>query len=264
MGKEVTPRLELALERVSVTFGGRRGPLFTNINVEARAGEIIGIVGPNGIGKSSLLNVVSLLLPPTKGSMSIVGISVGGLDSVGTRGWKGSARLVAPGDLSRSFQAAPTAEGIAAWRFVSGVGPQAFAALGRMPGRIRAFLLEPTQALVGAAYRQRQREALASASQAFRKLGLDPGLALKPLDSLSLGIRRVADVLRAVGLARRLFVLDEPFAGLRARTALELANHIRERAHRGCAGLLADHNATVLAKVADRVYRLTSTGLVRM
>ena len=48
--------------------------LYTDLNLEARAGESIAILGVSGSGKSTLLNNLSTLLPPKKGKVSLLGI----------------------------------------------------------------------------------------------------------------------------------------------------------------------------------------------
>ena len=59
---------------------------------------------------------------------------------------------------------------------------------------------------------------------------LDEAIAEQSLETLSLGIRRVLEVLRALKTVRRLFVLDEPFTNLRPKTARVLSERIREQA----------------------------------
>ncbi|MDD5284107.1 MAG: ATP-binding cassette domain-containing protein, partial [Bacteroidales bacterium] len=47
----------------------KRQVLFENINLQLHCGKITGILGPNGIGKSTLLKTIAGLLPPLKGSV---------------------------------------------------------------------------------------------------------------------------------------------------------------------------------------------------
>lgn len=57
------------LQNISLTLGGK--PLFSDFNFEFAAGRKIGIVGPNGIGKTSLLRVLTGQLPPDSGKVEI-------------------------------------------------------------------------------------------------------------------------------------------------------------------------------------------------
>ena len=64
----------LKLENVSLSFGKRQ--ILENINFEINKGEIFGMLGPNGVGKSTIFNLVTGLISPEKGSIFIKGEKV--------------------------------------------------------------------------------------------------------------------------------------------------------------------------------------------
>ena len=64
----------LKLENVSLSFGNRQ--ILQNINFEINKGEIFGMLGPNGVGKSTIFNLVTGLISPEKGSIFIGGEKV--------------------------------------------------------------------------------------------------------------------------------------------------------------------------------------------
>ena len=64
----------LKLENVSLSFGKRQ--ILENINFEINKGEIFGMLGPNGVGKSTIFNLVTGLISPEKGSIFIGGEKV--------------------------------------------------------------------------------------------------------------------------------------------------------------------------------------------
>ena len=64
----------LKLENVSLSFGNRQ--ILENINFEINKGEIFGMLGPNGVGKSTIFNLVTGLVSPEKGSIFIGGEKV--------------------------------------------------------------------------------------------------------------------------------------------------------------------------------------------
>jgi ABC-type multidrug transport system ATPase subunit len=66
----------LSIERLSVRRGGRT--IIEDVELEARAGEIVGVVGKNGCGKTTLLGCVAGVLPPRDGRAVIDGASVWG------------------------------------------------------------------------------------------------------------------------------------------------------------------------------------------
>ena len=64
----------LKLESVSLSFGSRQ--ILENINFEINKGEIFGMLGPNGVGKSTIFNLITGLISPEKGSIFIGGEKV--------------------------------------------------------------------------------------------------------------------------------------------------------------------------------------------
>lgn len=63
-GKDV-----LAVEDLSVRFPGREKPLFQNVNFKLNRGETVALIGPNGIGKSTLLKTLVGQLEPSSGTI---------------------------------------------------------------------------------------------------------------------------------------------------------------------------------------------------
>ena len=59
----------LSLERISLHFGKRK--ILEDLSFSLNQGEILGLLGPNGVGKSTIFNVIIGLLKPTYGSIRI-------------------------------------------------------------------------------------------------------------------------------------------------------------------------------------------------
>jgi len=57
------------LENISFSFGDRK--ILENINISVNQGEIAGILGPNGVGKSTIFNLITGLIKPNYGSIKI-------------------------------------------------------------------------------------------------------------------------------------------------------------------------------------------------
>ena len=65
------------LECKNLTKSYKRGiPVIQNMNLEIPAGKIVGLLGPNGCGKSTLIKLVSGLLQPDSGTITVAGIPV--------------------------------------------------------------------------------------------------------------------------------------------------------------------------------------------
>ncbi|MPZ28264.1 MAG: ATP-binding cassette domain-containing protein [Micromonosporaceae bacterium] len=77
----------IALRRLTQTFRSPKGESFdaiADIDLDVADGEFVAIVGPSGCGKSTLLNIVSGILPPTRGEVSVKDIPVTGVrDDIG-------------------------------------------------------------------------------------------------------------------------------------------------------------------------------------
>ena len=59
----------LRLEKISVYFGKRK--ILEDLNLSLNQGEILGLLGPNGVGKSTIFNIIIGLLKPDYGSIFI-------------------------------------------------------------------------------------------------------------------------------------------------------------------------------------------------
>ena len=64
----------IKLEKISLSFGKRQ--ILENINFEVNRGEILGMLGPNGVGKSTIFNLITGLIKPDYGSILINGENV--------------------------------------------------------------------------------------------------------------------------------------------------------------------------------------------
>tara|TARA_Y100001970_G_scaffold289071_1_gene418280 strand:+ start:1071 stop:1847 length:777 start_codon:yes stop_codon:yes gene_type:complete len=69
--KNKKPLVEL--KKISITFGKRR--ILDNISFNINQGEILGMLGPNGVGKSTIFNLITGLIKPDYGSINFEGIN---------------------------------------------------------------------------------------------------------------------------------------------------------------------------------------------
>jgi iron complex transport system ATP-binding protein len=61
----------LAAEQIGFTYPGRSKPTFSDLSLKISAGEIICVLGPNGVGKSTLLRCLAGLTPSTSGTVKL-------------------------------------------------------------------------------------------------------------------------------------------------------------------------------------------------
>ena len=85
---EVSARLEVADVTKSFETGGKRLEVLRGVSMDVAAGEIIAIVGPSGVGKSTLLHIMGALDRPTTGSVRIDGVDVFELPDAGVAAFR--------------------------------------------------------------------------------------------------------------------------------------------------------------------------------
>jgi branched-chain amino acid transport system ATP-binding protein len=199
---------------IKVHFGAVRA--VDGVDLWLEQGRIMGLIGPNGAGKTTFMNAVSGYLPLTAGRVVIDGADV--TDSE-------PQRLVRLG-LGRTFQDVATFPALTVFENVE-VGALG-AGLNRRQARKRAWeLLEG----LGLAHR-----------------------ATMAASALPHGDERRLGIARALALAPRFMLLDEPAAGLDDRESAELAASIRKiRDDNGCAVLLVEHDMHVIFSVCERI-----------
>jgi len=201
--------------------------LFTGLDLTARAGELVAIVGESGVGKSTLLNILAGLDEGDRGEVRIEGRSLGGLDEAG----RTRLRRERVGFVFQAFHILP------------------YLTLRQNVGLPLALVSADAKAIEA-----RAGEMLAAVGLA----GRDDDYAR----DLSGGeLQRVA-IARALAHRPALILADEPTGNLDPDTAgrvLDLfAAAIRSG---GAAGVIVTHSEATAA-VADRVVTLTHSGLV--
>ena len=82
----------LAIEGARKAFGGLVA--VNDVSFDVREGELVGLIGPNGSGKTTMLNLISGALKPTAGSISLAGTRISGRP----------AHAIARQGVARTFQ----------------------------------------------------------------------------------------------------------------------------------------------------------------
>jgi ABC-type branched-subunit amino acid transport system ATPase component len=205
---------KLVAEGVRVHFEGVRA--VDGVDLTLEQGQIMGLIGPNGAGKTTFMNAVS-------GFVSLNGGAVT-LDGVGVSGWP-PHRLVSHG-LVRTFQDVATFPGLSVFENVE-LGALG-AGLGRRAARSRAWEL-----IDGLELRH---------------------VARLPASALPHGDERRVGIARAVALAPKFLLLDEPAAGLDDAESLALTDSIAALRDRlGCGVLLVEHDMRIIFRVCERI-----------
>lgn len=228
----------LEVRGLSVRYGGRVA--VDGVDIVARAGEITGVVGPNGSGKTSVLNAITGAVPHSAVSLKVFGEELASSPP---------ERLFAAG-LARTFQNLLLVDEITVQENVR-VG----SSLPRSAGAVRSMLRTP-----GIRRDLRRREA--QTHQALERMGiLDHRQDV--VARLPYGIRRRVEVARALASGPRVLLLDEPTAGLGPDESLEFAAALqRIIADSDLAVVIVEHDMVVVRKTCDHVYVLAQGQLL--
>lgn len=207
----MSPEPILNVSKLVKRFGGftALGGLSFHVN----AGEILGLVGPNGSGKTTAINVTSGLYAPDGGELTMDGQSIGGV---------ASHKLVHRG-INRTFQVPKpfmslTVRENVAVALAYGGGTTA------VPD-INALLAE------------------------YRLIEL----ADRPAADLNSAQQKMLDLTRALATSPRLLLLDELAAGLNPAELDWIAERIKALATKGMAIIVVEHLMGFIEHITDRV-----------
>ena len=231
---------ELALHArgVTVRFGGLTA--VDEVAIDIHDHEVVGLIGGNGAGKTTFMNVVSGYVEPETGAV----LQVRGTDLVG----------LAPEhrpyvDVGRSYQAATLFPGLSVTEtlLVAVERHRPTPLLGAILGTGRARRIE-----------RAKREQVAAL---IETCGLQ-AYAERLIRELSTGTRRVVDLACILAQRPGLLLLDEPTGGLAQRETEAFAPLIkRVQRELGCAVMVIEHDMVMIGELCDRVYAM-ETGQV--
>jgi branched-chain amino acid transport system permease protein len=224
---EITARA-ITLDDVTLSFGGVRA--MDGLSLEIRTGEIHGLIGPNGSGKTTTLNVISGYYKPEAGRVL--------LDETPLE--PGLPQTRAGHGIARTFQT-PRLIGAESVLHNVMIG-------GTIAGR--AAFVESLLALP----RHRRDEAVLrdEALRVLRIVGLE-SLAEIRVDRLQHSERRFVEIARALMLRPRFLLLDEPAAGLSGGEIAQLGGLVSAIAAQGSGVLLVEHHADLIFDICHRV-----------
>lgn len=202
----------VVLEEAGRAFAGRE--VLGGVTLTISSGEMVGVVGPNGGGKSTLLLLMAGLLRPTTGR-----VTVGGVDAF-------ALSLTAAGSV-----------GLVTAR----------------PGLYPLLTGRENLHHFGGLFGLEPGEVDAKATPLAKTLELKPASIDARVGTLSTGMQQKLSLIRALLLSPKLLLLDEPTANLDPLAARALYAEVRRRADDGLACVLVTHDLPAAEAVCDRV-----------
>ncbi len=227
LGERRTGEL-LSLKGIELSFGGVRA--IAGLDLDIRPGEVHGLIGPNGSGKTTTLNVISGYYAPQEGEVKLGSAVLP----------PGAPHLRAPHRIARTFQtprvigAASVLENVMVGGTIDGQGTFA-----------ESLLTLPR-------HRRDEAHLREAAMLALTTVGLE-SLANVRADRLQHSELRFVEIARALMLRPACLMLDEPAAGLSAEEIRRLGALIKAVSRAGSAVLLVEHHADLIFDICDHV-----------
>jgi branched-chain amino acid transport system ATP-binding protein len=207
----------LVVSGLTRRFGGFTA--LNDVSFEVKEGEIVGLIGPNGSGKTTAFNCISGALAPTAGSIRFRGEDLAGLtpDAICHRG------------LARTFQ---------------------------IPRPFRKLSIVDNVAVAahyGAAARTTEPEARRRAAEVLGVVGLPAHASAFPARLGAGGLKKL-ELARALATGPRLLLADESLGGLDPAEMAGAAEMLRRvRGDLGVTIVWVEHIMATLMRVVDRV-----------
>lgn len=196
----------------NVTGGYINIPVLKNISFEVGDGELIGLIGLNGAGKSTTINEIIGLLTPYQGQISIDGLTL--------------------------------AQDQAEYRKKIGFIPET-------PNLYEELTLREHLETVAMAYDLNYDEAMARATELLELFRLSDKLEWFPIN-FSKGMKQKVMIICAFMVNPSLFIVDEPFLGLDPLAISDLTELLAQEKAKGKAILMSTHVLDAAEKMCDR------------
>ena len=218
----------LSVKGLAKHFGGLRA--VDGVDMEVRRGKIQALIGPNGSGKTTILNMLSGLYVPTAGEILLEGRAISG---------QKSHHITSQG-MARTFQNIRLFGELSVLENVL-IGQHGHA----RSGLLTSVLQPPSQKAEEAGMRKKALEMLAF-------VGLK-GKEFATANSLPYGQQRLLELARALASDPKLLLLDEPAAGLNAAETEALVELLFQICDRGITILLVEHDMSLVMNVSDHI-----------
>ncbi len=199
-----------------------------DICIEVPPEQTIGIIGANGAGKTTFINMITGHLTPSKGSIRFEGRDITGMPS----------RAIMRLGISRSFQVAQVFPSLTVHQNMC-----VATAIARGSSSILARALSPLDS-----------PEIASAANAMIELFQILQYRNARAATLPQGVRKLLDIAMAVSGAPRVLLLDEPTSGISVAEKFPIMNVVMSALKmRKITVLFVEHDMEIVERFADRV-----------
>lgn len=228
----------LHCQSVERRFGGIVA--LNGIDLQINRGEIFGLVGPNGCGKTTLTNAITGFYPPQRGSIVLNGQNITGL----------APHKVARLGVARTFQNLALFNGMSVLDNIL---------LGRHV-HMHAGVLRT--ALYWRLARSDETANRAAVEDVIDFLQLE-SVRDELVDGIPIGLKKRVELARALAAEPEFLILDEPMAGMNQEEKEYMARFILDaRDERHVTVLLIEHHMDVITGICDRMLALNYGAMI--
>ena len=223
-----------AVNGLGMRFGGNK--VVDGVSFEVHEREVFSLIGPNGAGKTTIFNLISRIYDPTEGTLVFKDQDITAL----------RPHQVARLGIARTFQNIELFENATLLRNLL---------VGRHVHTDSTLLADGlfTRGVREAELRHRDK-----VEDVIDFLDLQR-YRDKPIRDLPYGVRKVAEIARALCMEPSLILLDEPSSGLNPEETEDLAFWIHDiKTLRGITVLLVEHDMRLVSDVSDRVLAINT------
>ena len=218
----------LTLEQVALSFGGVKA--IDGLDLEIRTGQVHGLIGPNGSGKTTTLNVISGYYVQERGTLRLNGAAL----PILARHRRAHMRIARTFQTPRIVSSASVIENVMIGGTIDGEGTF-----------VESLLALPR-------YRRDEAMLRATAMLALTAVGLER-LAPVRADRLQHSELRFTEIARALMLRPAFLLLDEPAAGLSAEEIERLGALLVAIARAGTGVLVVEHHPDLIFDICHHV-----------
>jgi len=204
------------------------------INVGVTAGERVSLIGSNGAGKTTFVNMITGYLKPDVGQIRFDGRDITALQP----------RAIVGLGVARSFQI-----------------PQLFGELSVLDNLLVAGACHDKR--LSFTQRARRDDAIARAATLLQRFGLSEHRERRVIE-LPGGVRKLLDIAMALTVRPKLLLLDEPTSGVSAEEKFPMMDTIMAAlgTERDTTVLFVEHDMDIVARYADRVIAFYSGRII--
>ncbi len=222
----------LEVQNVSLRYGGIRA--VDDVSLSVSEGDIVGLIGTNGAGKTSLFNVITGFTAASAGTTRFLGRDISGAPPA----------QIARAGMLRTFQ---TPLGFPRMTVMENMLVFSRADADARPAILRGAV--PDDAVLGRAMEVLELFGLAGRASAWAQ-------------DLSAPELKMLEFARAMMAEPRMLLLDEPAAGVNPALLENLTGHIHALRDRGVTFLIVDHNLRFIRDVCDSAFAMADGRII--